>query len=116
MIQLTTAAKLENAINKARTVKPRVRVNQFDSYTVTNKATGATYIVECSKRDNKRFAHCTCLAGERGQACYHVAAAVGAHVQLAAERQHNTLAQAKASGLRLRSGVRLTEPMKGLEA
>jgi hypothetical protein len=86
MIQLTTAATLENAINKARTVKPRVRINRFGSYAVTNKATGATYTVECMKRDNKRFAHCTCKAGERGQGCYHVAAAVSAHIQLATER------------------------------
>lgn len=86
MIQLTTAAKLENAINKARTVKPRVRVEHFGRYTVTNKTTGATYTVECQKRDGKRFASCSCKAGERGQACYHLAAAVSAHLQLAAER------------------------------
>lgn len=86
MIQLTTAAKLTNAINKARTVKPFVRVNQFGKYTVQNKQTGATYTVECQKRDGKRFAHCTCKAGERGQACYHVAAAVGCHIQLAAQQ------------------------------
>ncbi len=86
MIQLTTAAKLENAINKARTVKPRVRINRFGSYIVTNKATGATYTVECDKRNGKRFAACSCKAGERGQACYHIAAAVSAHLQLAAER------------------------------
>ncbi len=86
MIQLTTADKLQNAINKARTVKPRVRVNQFGSYIVSNKETGASYTVECTKRDGKRFAHCTCKAGERGNACYHIAAAVSAHLQLAAER------------------------------
>jgi uncharacterized Zn finger protein len=86
MIQLTTAAKLENAIAKARAVKPLVRVVKFGSYTVINKATGATYTVECVKRDGKRFASCTCKAGERGQACYHVAAAVSAHLQLAHER------------------------------
>jgi len=86
MIQLTTAATLTNAITKARTVKPLVRVNRFGSYTVTNKATGATYTVECAKRDGKRFASCTCTAGTRGTACYHVAAAVSAHLQLAAER------------------------------
>jgi uncharacterized protein YjhX (UPF0386 family) len=86
MIQLTTAAPLTNAISKARTVKPLVRVNRFGSYSVTNKATGATYTVECAKRDGKRFAHCTCKAGERGQACYHIASAVSAHIQLAAER------------------------------
>ncbi len=86
MIQLTTAAALTNAINKARTVKPRVRVARFGHYTVTNKATGATYTVECVKRDGKRFASCSCKAGERGKPCYHVAAAVSAHIQLAAER------------------------------
>jgi uncharacterized protein YjhX (UPF0386 family) len=86
MIQLTTAATLENAINKARTVKPLVRVAKFGRYTVTNKQTGATYTVECMKREGKRFAHCTCKAGERGQACYHLASAVSAHIQLATER------------------------------
>jgi hypothetical protein len=87
MIQLTTAAKLENAIAKARTVKPRVRVNCFGSYTVTNKTTGATYSVECVKQDGKRYAHCSCRAGELGKACYHLAAAVAAHIQLAADKQ-----------------------------
>ena len=86
MIQLTTAATLTNAITKARTVKPLVRVNRFGSYSVTNKQTGATYTVECAKRDGKRFASCSCEAGKRGTACYHVAAAVSAHLQLAAER------------------------------
>jgi hypothetical protein len=86
MIQLTSAATLEKAINKARTVKPRVRVNCFGSYTVTNKQTGATYTVTCEKRDGNRFASCTCRAGELGRACYHLAAAVSAHLQLASER------------------------------
>ncbi len=86
MIRLTSISKLENAINKARVCKPLVRVIKFGSYTATNKTTGVTYIVECEKRDGKRFASCTCKAGERGQACYHVAAAVAAHLQLAAER------------------------------
>ncbi len=87
MIQLTTATAIEKAINKARTVKPRVHVQSFGSYTVTNKATGASYTVECLKRDGRRFAHCTCRAGELGRACYHVAAAVAAHIQLAADKQ-----------------------------
>jgi hypothetical protein len=86
MIQLTTAENIEKAINKARKVKPFVRINSFGSYTVTNKQTGATYTVECLKRSGRRFAACSCKAGERGQACYHVAAAASAHIQLAAER------------------------------
>jgi len=86
MIQLISITKLEKAIAKARTVKPMVRVNNFGSYTVTNKATGATYAVSCEKRNGQRFASCSCRAGERGLACYHVAAALSAHLQLAAER------------------------------
>ncbi len=86
MIQLTSPAALTNAITKARTVKPFVRVVAFGHYTVTNKTTGATYTVECEKRDGKRLASCSCVAGERGKPCYHVAAAVSAHIQLAAER------------------------------
>ncbi len=86
MIQLTSAATLTNAITKARTVKPRVHVNCFGSYDVTNKQTGARYNVVCLKREGKRFAHCTCKAGARGQACYHALAAVSAHIQLAADR------------------------------
>jgi hypothetical protein len=69
MIQLTTATTLEKAIRKARTVKPRVHVNCFGSYSVSNKQTGATYAVTCEKRDGKRFASCTCRAGELWRAC-----------------------------------------------
>ncbi len=87
MVQLTSATAIEKAINKARTVKPRVHVNCFGSYTVTNKTTGATYSVECLKQDGKRYAHCSCEAGKRGRACYHLAAAVAAHIQLAADKQ-----------------------------
>ena len=86
MIRLTSATKLQNAINKARTVKPFVRINCFGSYSVTNRQTGATYTVTCEKRNGERFADCTCKAGARGQACYHVAAAAGAHIVTAAER------------------------------
>ncbi len=85
MIQLTTVEAMEKAITKARTVKPRVRVVRFGRYEVTNKQTGATYFVTCERRNGKRFAACTCKAGERGNACYHVAAAVSAHIQIATE-------------------------------
>ena len=86
MIQLKSTERLSTAIKKARTVKPFVRIDTFGSYSVTNRQTGATYNVVCLKRDGQRFGHCTCKAGERGMACYHLAAAAGAHVQLAAER------------------------------
>lgn len=45
MIKLTTAGAMQKAIDKARNVKPPVRVMRFGSYKVTNKQTGATYTV-----------------------------------------------------------------------
>ncbi len=86
MVKLTTVEAMEKAINKARTVKPLVRVVEFGSYTVTNKQTGATYTVKCEKVSGERFADCTCEAGKRGMRCYHVAAATGRHIMLASER------------------------------
>ena len=91
MIKLTKTEAMQKAIDKARNVKPLVRVVSFGSYTVTNKQTGATYTVTCEKKNGERFADCDCKAGARGQRCYHVAAAVGAHIQLAAERAASSL-------------------------
>ncbi len=85
MIQLTSIETLAKAINKARTVKPLVRYIAFRHYTVTNKQTGATYQVTFDKQGARRLASCDCQAGARGQACYHVAAAVPHHVLQAAE-------------------------------
>lgn len=85
MIQLTTIETLTNAITKARTVKPLVRYISFRRYSVTNKQTGATYAVTFSKQGTRRMASCDCKAGARGQACYHMAAAVGHHVLQAQE-------------------------------
>jgi hypothetical protein len=86
MIKLTTPEAIESQINKARTVKPLVRVLQFRKYAVTNKQTGATYTVEFTRQGREKFAGCTCKAGERGRACYHVAAAASIHMQIAQER------------------------------
>ena len=88
MIQLQSIEQLEKAITKARAAKPFVRINCFGSYTVTNRQTGATYSVECLKKNGRRFAHCSCKAGERSVPCYHLASAVGVHIQLATERSH----------------------------
>ena len=83
MIELTSKEKIAKAIDKARQQKPRVRVIAFGLYAVQNKETGATYEVVCERRGNRRFAGCNCKAGERDLPCYHLAAAVGVHSQLA---------------------------------
>ncbi len=85
MIQLTSIETLAKAITKARTVKPLVRYIAFRHYSVTNKQTGATYQVTFDKQGTRRMAACDCQAGARGQACYHIAAAVAHHVLQARE-------------------------------
>jgi hypothetical protein len=86
MIRLTTAGALQNQINKARAVKPLVRIIRFRKYAVTNKTTKATYTVEFTRKGKDKFAACSCEAGERGLPCYHVASAAALHMQLATER------------------------------
>ncbi len=52
-----------------------VRAIRFRQYAVavSSKQAGATYTVEFVKQWRERFAACTCKAGEREQACYHIA-------------------------------------------
>jgi hypothetical protein len=87
MIEITSA-NIEKAINKARQTKPFVKVIEFRLYSVTNKTTGATYEVKFSKLGNKKLAECNCKATV---ICYHIGAAIGAHIVLA-EQMHTATA------------------------
>ncbi len=84
MVKLISAQKMSRAIDKARAAKPFVRVVAFRQYTVTNRETGAIYNVTFEVKQGERFAACTCKAGKSSQNCYHVAAAAGAHMMIAA--------------------------------
>jgi hypothetical protein len=72
---------IQKSVEKARQTKPLVKVIEFRLYQVTNKITGANYTVKFSKINNKRFAECNCAATK---CCYHIGAAVGIHIVLAA--------------------------------
>jgi hypothetical protein len=85
MIELT-ANKIATATNKARIVKPLVKVLEFGSYRVTNKATGASYTVTCKRAGNLKLASCTCRAGLKNLVCYHLAASLPIHLVLASQR------------------------------
>lgn len=88
MIQLQSAAQLTKATERAKAGKLFVQETSiFRQYKVTNRETGAEYIVNFFVRDGKRFGHCTCKAGVRHMACKHLSAAAGLHVCIAAERQ-----------------------------
>ena len=70
MVRLTTAEEMQKAIDKARAVKPRVRVVAFGSYIVTNKQTGAAYTVTCEKRNGERFADCNWVFPNKRRKCF----------------------------------------------
>jgi hypothetical protein len=80
MIEINTQ-NLDKAIAKARQTKPLIKVIQFRRYSVTNKITGATYTVKFSKIGGKKLAECDCAATK---VCYHIGAAIGIHIVLAA--------------------------------
>lgn len=80
MIQLTPET-LKNAIAKAKTTKPKVRVLEFRTYFVTN-GDGVTYTVKFAKIGGKPFGECDCKATK---ICYHIAAAIDIHLTLAAQ-------------------------------
>ncbi len=93
MFILRDATTIERALAKARTVKPRVRIIGFGLYEVTGSQNNS-YQVRC-KRDERgnRIVACNCKCGaETTHACYHAAAAIGAHIVLAEQRQQQAIA------------------------
>ncbi|HEX7313855.1 MAG TPA: hypothetical protein VF297_08030 [Pyrinomonadaceae bacterium] len=92
MIQLTTAEAISKATERAKASKLFVQAIQWRQYRVTNRATGARYVVDFFVRNGKRFGHCTCKAGLNNIACKHLSAAAALHVMVAATRQPEQLA------------------------
>lgn len=88
MFILTAESQLTKAIAKARTVKPRLRVQRLGTYTVTGSK-GDAYTVNCYRDEQQRkVVACNCKGAERGLVCYHAASAIGLHVVLAADVNH----------------------------
>ena len=92
MIQLTTVEAISKATERAKASKLFVQAIQWRQYRVTNRATGAQYVVDFFVRNGKRFGHCTCKAGLNNIACKHLSAAAALHVMVAATRQPERLA------------------------
>ena len=91
MIELKSRQQIEKAINRAKAEARNLLVqttNAVRQYRVTNKSNGNVYLVNFFIRtDGKRFAHCTCLAGEKGIPCKHVAASAALNLYLAENGQ-----------------------------
>ena len=86
MFILKGISQLQNAISRAKKIRPRVEFDAFGRYRVSGSK-GGYYSVVCKKSDNNyRLVECTCKGGERGLPCYHAAAALSLHVGLARQR------------------------------
>ncbi len=87
MFILKDKMQLENAIEKALKIRPRVKFDRFGRYRVSGSK-GSFYIVICKKSDNgyKTIA-CTCKGAEKGLVCYHAVSALSLLIGLAKQRQ-----------------------------
>ncbi len=86
MFILRGISQLQNAISKARKLRPRVEFDRFGRYRVSGSR-GGFYTVICRRSDNNyKTVECTCKGGESGLPCYHAAAALSLHVGLARQR------------------------------
>ena len=87
MIELRSAELLRKATERARAGNLFVQTTSiYRQYRVTNRDTGAEYVVNFFVRNGKRYGHCNCKAGTYNLACKHLSAAAGLHVMLAAAR------------------------------
>ena len=87
MFILKGIQQLENAIAKAKKLRPFVKFDRFGRYRVSGSK-GAYYTVICKRSDNNyKTVECTCQGAEKGLVCYHAAAALSLHVGLARQRQ-----------------------------
>ncbi|HEX8370458.1 MAG TPA: SWIM zinc finger family protein [Pyrinomonadaceae bacterium] len=87
MFILKGIEQLQNAIAKAKKLRPRVEFGGFGHYRVAGSG-GGFYTVICKKSNNGyKTVECTCKGAEKGLVCYHAAAALSLHVGLARQRR-----------------------------
>ncbi len=82
MFILKSQATIQKAIERARSIKPRVRAVRFGRYEVSGSA-GGYYTVLCYRNRGQKVIDCTCKAGQNGTPCFHSAAAVALHSYMA---------------------------------
>ncbi len=87
MIELRSHRQLRNAIERARREARYLIVRRTDvprRYSVTNRFNGNNYIVNFHVNDGgKRYGDCSCMAGQNGLPCKHLAAAAALNIYLA---------------------------------
>ena len=102
MFILKNRQQLENAINKARRITPKLKIKVlgFGHYLVESESRrGFFNQVRCGRLDNgKKYVDCECRAGRNGVVCKHAVIAIGAHTVLAEKRREQ---RSKQPNLRL---------------
>lgn len=88
MFILKDENQLQNAIKRAKVVKPKVKVLSFGKYSVTGSK-GNLYTVVCRKdeRTSEKVICCSCKAAEKNLPCFHSAVAIAQHIYLATNQQ-----------------------------
>ncbi len=88
MFILRDQNQLQNAISRAKVIRPKVKVLSFGKYLVTG-SNGNLYTVVCRKdeRTNQKVISCSCKAAELNLPCFHSAVAIAQHIYLAGIQQ-----------------------------
>jgi len=92
MIKLEPA-KMTKAIERAKTIRPRVRVISASEriYSVTGSK-GDAYTVRFAVVNGHKLGECDCQAGRRGQVCYHLVSAAQVNVMTQSMRRQGASA------------------------
>jgi len=79
---------MQKAIERARTIRPRVRVISAAERTYSVRgSSGSAYTVKFVVVNGLKLAECDCKAGQAGQLCYHVAGAAQVNVMCQSMRR-----------------------------
>ena len=87
MIELKSKEQMTKAIQRARKLKPFVRIRGFRWYEVKSSNSESIYTIHFYKNGRQKLAECNCKAHEHGFLCYHIAGAAAVHVGIAAMRK-----------------------------
>ncbi len=87
MIELRSKEQMKRAIERARQLKPFVRVRGFRWYEVKSTSTDEVYTIHFYKDGKRKLGECNCKGALRGYICYHLAGAAAVHIGIASMRR-----------------------------
>jgi hypothetical protein len=79
MIRLTTT-NTAKAIEKCKTLRPKVKFIQDRVFVVYSANNSNVYHVKFDVKGGEKFGACECAASEKGLICYHLAAAATVNI------------------------------------